>query len=158
MTDFDKISCFFANPPYAFKMPFLIVSEVLKGDIYFAEYFGGFKKAPACLINKKISMNLATIPVEIPSHYFSIPGFLSTQAQTYGLEALQFAFENLSQSSSDKFLQIKLQETASPQMFSMAQMFLNSEVITKITNMTESKSLRVFMQTLSKLPLIEFCD
>jgi len=155
---FDRFYLFIAKPSHKFKMPFLIVSEVLKGEAsYFSEYFGGFRKLKTDLLCKRIDMPPKDLPeeFELINHGIEIPGYLANIAKDYGICDLQHELdEKLPKESIEKYFGVELEQAPDElsKKLSIARIIVNKEFSMIIEKKTESNSLKSFLEFLNKLP------
>ena len=151
MESFDLVKFFTPDPIHAFKMPFLVVTEVLKGEKYFSEYFAGFRGNSELLLSTRILMEYKKIPQEIEV----VPGFLTDQAKIMGIDSIQNSLDEESQKAgSHLFPRVIMNESSSEKHFALARFFVPTSIVKKILAQTQSLSLRNFLDILQKLPEI----
>lgn len=151
MESFDLIKFFTPDPIHAFRMPFLIVTEVLKGEKYFSEYFAGFRGNSELLLSTRILMDYKKIPQEIGV----VPGFLTDQAKIMGIDSIQNLLDEEGQKAdSHLFSRVIMTESSSVKHFALARFFVPTNIVKKILGQTQSLSLQNFLNTLQELPEI----
>ena len=152
MASFDTFKVFIANPPHSFKMPFLIITEVLKGENnYFAEYFAGIRGSPDQYFSIKLTMDFKNVPTDL----VELPGFLSDQAMIMGMDSIQGYLDDLaSKSGSQVFSRVVMVEVPKEKHYSTCRFFMNTEAIKRTIQQTQSIELQNFLGILLKLPEI----
>ena len=152
MESFDFFKILTPDPIHAFKMPFLLVTEVLKGETkYFSEYFAGFRGNSDLLLFTRILMDYR----KIPQYIVVVPGLLADQAKIMGVASIQNCLDEQAQKEgSHSFTQVIMAENSSEKQFAIAGFFMSQNIIKKILEQTQSLALQNFMNILLKFPEI----